>query len=150
MSKVIVSREARKDLEGIRAYIRDDLANPDAARRIIGELKKSVLSLSSMPGRGKPLDALLPVHTDYRYLMCENYCVFYLTGEAETIVVRILHQRQDCLRALFMLDDPAIDEETANGERPHRRTLTERAAAFNCELRLGGELTWSKQEGDEV
>ena len=39
MSKVIVSREARKDLEGIRAYIRDDLANPDATRRIIGELK---------------------------------------------------------------------------------------------------------------
>ena len=67
MSKVIVSREARKDLEGIRAYIRDDLANPDAARRIIGELKKSVLSLSSMPGRGKPLDALLPVHTCLLY-----------------------------------------------------------------------------------
>ena len=103
-----------------------------------------------MPGRGKPLDALLPVHTDYRYLMCENYCVFYLTGEAETIVVRILHQRQDCLRALFMLDDPAIDEEPADGERPHRRMRTERAAAFNGELRLGGELTWSKQEGDEI
>ena len=102
MPKVIVSREARRDLEGIRAYIRDDLANPDAARRIIGELKKSVLSLSSMPGRWKPLDALLPVHTDYRYLVCENYCVFYLTGDAETIVVRILHQRQDCLRALFL------------------------------------------------
>ena len=50
MSKVIVSREARKDLEGIRAYIRDDLANPDAARRIIGELKKSVLSLSVHAG----------------------------------------------------------------------------------------------------
>ena len=40
MPKVIVSREARRDLEGIRAYIRDDLANPDAARRILGELKK--------------------------------------------------------------------------------------------------------------
>ena len=102
MPKVIVSREARRDLEGIRAYIRDDLANPDAARRILGELKKCVLSLSSMPGRGKPLDALLSVHTNYRYLVCENYCVFYLTGEAETVVVRILHQRQDCLRALFL------------------------------------------------
>ena len=102
MPKVIVSREARKDLEGIHAYTRDDLANPDATRRILGELKKCVLSLASMPGRGKALDALLPVHTDYRYLVCENYCVFYLTGEAETIVVRILHQRQDCLRALFL------------------------------------------------
>ena len=86
MPKVIVSREARRDLEGIRAYIRDDLANPDAARRILGELKKCVLSLSSMPGRGKPLDALLSVHTDYRYLVCENYCVFYLTGDALSLI----------------------------------------------------------------
>ena len=54
-----------------------------------------------MPGRGRPLDILLPVHTGYRYLTCENYCVFYLTGDTETIVVRILHQRQDYLRALF-------------------------------------------------
>ena len=49
-----------------------------------------------------------------------------------------------------MPDDPAIDEETADGERPHRRTLIERATAFDGELHLGGELTGSKQEDDEV
>ena len=59
-------------------------------------------SLSSFPGRGQSLDALIPVHTEYRYLLCENYCVFYLYQEDAVIVVRILHQRQDCLRALLM------------------------------------------------
>ena len=102
MVHVTVSREARKDLIGIRAYIRDELCNPSAAQRIIAELKKSVLSLECFPGHGKQLDALVPVHTEYRYLVCENYCIFYLYSEEDIIVVRILHQRQDCLRALLM------------------------------------------------
>lgn len=102
MPKVTVSKEARKDLEAIRAYICDELSNPNAAQHILQSLKKCVASLESMPGRGRPLDILLPVHTGYRYLICEKYCVFYLTGDTETIVVRILHQRQDYLRALFV------------------------------------------------
>ena len=101
MVRVTVSPAARKDLESIRSYIRDELSNPTAARRIIAELRKSVLSLAEFPAKGRPLDALIPVHTDYRYLVCENYCIFYLEGETEVLVVRILHQRQDCIRALL-------------------------------------------------
>ena len=99
---IIVSKEARKDLVQIRQYISEELCNPDAAVRIMGLLKKSIASLSDFPGRGRPLDALIPVHTDYRYLVCENYCVFYLGNDGDVVVIRILHQRQDCLRALFI------------------------------------------------
>ena len=102
MAKVSVSKVARQDLASIRQYIREELGNPDAAARIISELKKSILSLADFSGLGRPLDALIPVHTEYRYLVCENYCIFYLAGDDEVIVVRVLHQRQDCLRALFM------------------------------------------------
>ena len=102
MARVSVSKAAQKDLAAIRRYIREELCNPQAAARIIGEVKKSILSLSDFSGRGRPLDALIPAHTEYRYLVCENYCIFYLTGEKEVIIVRVLHQRQDCLRALFM------------------------------------------------
>lgn len=102
MAQVTLSREAQRDLVSIRNYIRDELCNPGAARRIIACLKQSVQSLAKFSGRGRPLDALLPVHTEYRYLVCENYCIFYLEGNDQVIVVRILHQRQDCLRALFL------------------------------------------------
>ncbi len=101
MAKVTVSPEARKDLLSINAYIRDELSNPDAANRIIGQLKKSILSLEAFPGKGRPLDALIRVHTEYRYLVCENYCVFYLSSDTDVLIIRILHQRQDCLKALF-------------------------------------------------
>lgn len=102
MAQVTLSPEARRDLVSIRNYIRDELCNPTASQRIIAALKQCVTSLSSFPGRGQSLDALIPVHTEYRYLLCENYCVFYLYQEDAVIVVRILHKRQDCLRALLM------------------------------------------------
>lgn len=102
MVQVTLSKEARRDLLSMRDYIRDELCNSEAARRIIASLKKDVQSLEKFSGRGRPLDALIPVHTEYRYLVCENYCIFYIEGNDQVIVVRILHQRQDGLRALFL------------------------------------------------
>ena len=98
MAKVTLSKEAQRDIIAIRNYIRDELCNPSAAKHIIACLKKSI----QFSGRGRPLDALLSVHTEYRYLVCENYCIFYLEDNERVIIVRILHQRQDSLRALFL------------------------------------------------
>ena len=101
MAKVIVSPAARKDLLSIRAYIRDELSNAQAARHVIQSLREAVENLAVFPRRGRPLDAMISVHTDYRYMPCGHYCIFYLEDEESVIVVRILHQRQDCVRALF-------------------------------------------------
>ena len=103
MIRVTVSREARKDLVSIRQYISGELGNPPAADRIIHQLRLAIEGLRDFPRRGRPLDALISVHTEYRYLPCENYCIFYLENDEAVAVVRILHQRQDCLRALFKL-----------------------------------------------
>ena len=86
MAKVTLSKEAQRDIIAIRNYIRDELCNPSAAKHIIACLKKSIQSLE----------------TEYRYLVCENYCIFYLEDNERVIIVRILHQRQDSLRALFL------------------------------------------------
>ena len=101
MARVTVSPAARRDLIGIRDYITDELANPDAAARILKLLRDSIESLQDMPERGKPLDAVLSVHTDYRFLVCENYRIFYLCEGDQVEVVRILHSLQDYMRALF-------------------------------------------------
>lgn len=98
MAKVTLSKEAQRDIIAIRNYIRDELCNPSAAKHIIACLKKSIQSLEKFSGRGRPLDALLSVHTEYRYLVC----IFYLEDNERVIIVRILHQRQDSLRALFL------------------------------------------------
>ena len=102
MAQVTVSKPARQDLISIRRYIREELCNPEAAARIISCLKAAIQGLESFPAKGRPLDALIAVHTEYRYLVCENYCIFYLCSEMDVVIVRILHQRQDSIRALLM------------------------------------------------
>ena len=102
MARVIVSKEARRDLINIRNYIRDELCNPTAAGQIIHELREAAQGLRNFPNRGRSLDAMIPIHTEYRYLPCENYCIFYLVSEEEVFIVRILHQKQDTLKALFI------------------------------------------------
>ena len=102
MANVIVSRLARNDLLHIRDYIRNELSNPDAALRIMAQLKQAMESLRAMPERGKPLDAILSVHTEYRFLVCGNYRVFYLYDGQQVEVVRVLHTLQDFMRALFL------------------------------------------------
>ena len=102
MAHITVSKEARKDLIAIRQYIREELANPLAMQRITAEIKKGILSLKAFPERGCPLDALIFVHTAYRYLVCGNYYVFYLHNHDDVLIVRILHQRQNFMKALFI------------------------------------------------
>ena len=102
MAEVIVSRLARNDLIHIRDYIQNELSNPAAALRIMAQLKQAMESLQTMPERGKPLDAILAVHTQYRFLVCESYRIFYLYDAQQVEVVRVLHTLQDYMRALFL------------------------------------------------
>ena len=95
---MIVSQAARRDLIGIR----DEPANPDAAVRILKLLRTGIESLRDMPERGMSLDAVLSVHTDYRFLVCEKYRIFYLCEGDQVEVVRVLHTLQNYMRALFL------------------------------------------------
>ena len=61
-----------------------------------------------MPERGKPLDAVLSVPTDYRCMVYERYRVFYLWDGARIEIVRVLHNLQDYMRALFDAPPPEI------------------------------------------
>jgi len=101
MPKVVPSPEAKRDLHAIRDYIRDELSNPVAARNTVRALKETILSLQDMPERGISLDKHLSIHTDYRFVICKNYNVFYLYDGDTVEVVRILHSLQDYMRALF-------------------------------------------------
>lgn len=76
MAKVTLSKEAQRDIIAIRNYIRDELCNPSAAKHIIACLKKSIQSLEKFSGRGRLLDALLSVHTEYDTLCAKTTASF--------------------------------------------------------------------------
>ena len=89
-------RVAEGDLTEIVSYIAAD--RPAAAESVVSKIEKNLALLSKHPHLGR-----IPKEEDlarlgYRYLVVDNYLVFY-TIEEETIYVhRILHGAQDYLR----------------------------------------------------
>ena len=84
---------AENDLAEILEYIIAD--NPRAAEILLERIEKDIHSLSLYPYLGR-----IPVDSDiaemgYRYLVVENYVVFYIIEDAMVYVHRILHGARD-------------------------------------------------------
>jgi addiction module RelE/StbE family toxin len=101
MRKVLFTPDARTDLQEIRDYITVELRNPEAAERILSEIMARVRSLSGFPLAGAPLDSVIKYPTDYRFLVCGNYTVFYRVRHDAVHVSRVLYGRRDFMSILF-------------------------------------------------
>ncbi|WP_218571234.1 type II toxin-antitoxin system RelE/ParE family toxin [Paenibacillus oralis] len=53
------------------------------------------------PKIGTPLSATIDIQTDYRYLVCDNYLIFYRYEDGVVYVVRVLYGRRNFIRVLF-------------------------------------------------
>jgi toxin ParE1/3/4 len=86
---------AEVDLTEIITYIASD--RPSAAEKLAARIEKNLQLLASNPRLGRiPTDEEL-LRLGYRYLVVENYLIFY-TIEPKTILVhRILHGARDYL-----------------------------------------------------
>lgn len=102
--RIEVSNEARNDLRQIREYISVDLDSEKSASKIVGSIIKRIGSLKDMPEIGASLSARVSIKTDYRYLVCGNYNVFYRI-EVDTVkIVRILNARRNFMTILFGME----------------------------------------------
>jgi addiction module RelE/StbE family toxin len=99
--KLRVSPQAVKDIEEIRKYICEELCNPVAAKRVSAKIVKSYKSLKDSPYIGATLDSVIAIRTDYRFLVCENYLIFYKVDENFVSVYRVINGRRDYCRQLF-------------------------------------------------
>lgn len=96
------SREALNDLDEIWNYIAAEPANPDAAGNTVNGIMDEVERLAEYPLSGTPLNTLLDIESDYRFVIYRNYLAFYhLEGNA-VLVDRVLHELRDCVRALML------------------------------------------------
>lgn len=109
MYKIKISPEAKNDLADIKNYISKELCNPQAAINLVSKIIKKINILSGHPGIGSPLYTVLDIQTDYRFLICENYLIFYRYEEDTVFVSRILYGRRNYIHVLF--DDMLEDDE---------------------------------------
>lgn len=101
MPKIRVSPVALQDLKEIKSYITEEFSNSDAALRIVKKIINSYSKLKDFPLTGTPLSSVIDIETDFRFLVCENYIIFYKCNEKYVSIYRVLHGRRDYLNVLF-------------------------------------------------
>ena len=89
-------RVAEDDLAEIVTYIAAD--RPSAAEAVASKIEKNLALLSKNPRLGRAPKEEDLARLGYRYIVVDNYLVFYIIEEETIYVHRILHGARDYLR----------------------------------------------------
>ena len=101
MFEVKVSPQAAEDLLEIKDYIENELQNPLAAQNTILKIVETYEGFSEFPEIGIPVEKYVNFPTDYKFVLANNYSIFYRIQDEIVRVVRILYSRRDFIRILF-------------------------------------------------
>ena len=102
MFEVHYSEEALADLDNIWEYITFELKNPDAAINTVNGIMDAIDKLPEFPLSGIPLNVLLDIESDYRFVIYRNYLAFYHLESNAVNIDRVLYEGQDCIKALSL------------------------------------------------
>lgn len=102
MFEVHYSKEALADLDSIWDYITFELKNPDAAINTVNGIMDAIDRLPEYPLSGTPLNVLLDIESDYRFVIYRNYLAFYHVENNAVNIDRVLYEGQDCVKALAL------------------------------------------------
>lgn len=97
--EIRLSPLAINDVQEIMTYIAED--NPTAAEEVGNTLYSKIEELARFPKMGSLLSSKTHVRTDYRFLVCGRYLVFYKIEGDFISVYRILNGVRDYLSVLF-------------------------------------------------
>jgi len=98
--KVMISASARSDMEEIYTYIAENLQSPISALRQYNRIAAAIQKLESYPERCARVSFEPERTRGVRWLMVDNYFVFYLINQDSVFVVRVLYSASDINRRL--------------------------------------------------
>ena len=101
MFDVYFSKAALNDLDEIWAYIAFELSNPDAAENTVNGILDAIDRLPEYPLSGTPLNVLMDIESDYRFVIYRHYLAFYHLESNAVYIDRVLYEGRDCVKALF-------------------------------------------------
>ncbi len=101
--KIRINPVAIADVQEIRAYISED--SPAAAEKMGNDIYSMIEKLADFPEMGSSLSAKVDINTDYRFLICGVYLIFYKVEGEFVSVHRILNGKRGYLSILFS-DEP--------------------------------------------
>lgn len=101
MNKLLYSPEALNDLDEIWTYINNELQNPAAAQKIVSDTLDAIEKLQDFAELGPLLSSITEFESDYRFLVCGKYIVFYRVMGLDVHIDRVLYGRRNYIRILF-------------------------------------------------
>ncbi len=101
MFEVKVSPQAVEDLLEIKDYIENELLNPIAAQNTVEKIVEIFEDLANYPEIGIPVERYVSFSTDYKFVLANNYFIFYRIKEDCVKVIRIMYSRRDFVKILF-------------------------------------------------
>lgn len=101
MFEIKVTPQAAEDLLEIKYYIENELQNPIAAGNTILKIIETYESLSDFPDLGIPVERYVSFPTDYRFVLANNYSIFYKVEDNFIKIIRIIYSKRDFVRILF-------------------------------------------------
>ena len=101
MFEVKVSPQAAEDLLEVKDYIENELQNPIAAQNTVLKIVETYEDLANFPEAGISVEKYVDFPTDYKFVLANNYSIFYRIDGEFVRVVRLLYSRRDFVRILF-------------------------------------------------
>ena len=101
MFELNYSTESRDDLAKIKEHISVELDNPIAATRTVAYITKRIHGLKQFPEMGALLSSIIDIETNYRFLVCKNYLVFYRVEGNKVYIIRVVYGGRDYISILF-------------------------------------------------
>lgn len=98
--RVELSPQALADIQADASYIRDELFDPAAARRMVRKIMDRIRSLAHHPLAGPTIHTDSILLQSYRYVLAADHYVFYRVEGAHILIVRIIHTGRDYERLL--------------------------------------------------
>ena len=95
MHKIKFSPAAEKDLIDIKTYIAEELQNPTAAMNTIKKIVSTYRELQDFPDLGLPLERYTKLESNIRFVLANNYSIFYDYDDEFIHIVRIIYTKRD-------------------------------------------------------
>ena len=92
---------ALDDLKDIKTYISIEFCNNKAAINLINKIIKKIKQLQDFPESGTSLSSIIHINIPYRYLVCDNYNIFYKLQNDNVLIFRIIYNKRNFMQILF-------------------------------------------------
>ncbi|MBP3285294.1 MAG: type II toxin-antitoxin system RelE/ParE family toxin [Clostridia bacterium] len=97
--KVKINPIAINDIKEIKEYIKEE--NTSAITHSIKRITDSIENLAQFPELSMDLSKKIALKTNYRYLIVDEYIIFYKLNSEYLFVYRVLSGKRDYMKILF-------------------------------------------------